>query len=69
MDLEETEVRNNCAGEGQQQLNRPTDPQTELSQLGVAVVISENLVVEAWKISETQRKGNVHRWKPLPSNG
>jgi hypothetical protein len=25
MDLEETEARNDCAGEGQQRLNRPTD--------------------------------------------
>jgi hypothetical protein len=25
MDLEETEARSNCAGEGQQQFNRPTD--------------------------------------------
>jgi hypothetical protein len=26
MDLEETEARNDCAGEGQQQFNRLTDP-------------------------------------------
>jgi hypothetical protein len=25
MDLEDTEARNDCAGEGQQQFNRPTD--------------------------------------------
>jgi hypothetical protein len=25
MDLEENEARNDCGGEGQQQLNRPTD--------------------------------------------
>jgi hypothetical protein len=25
MDLEETEARNDCAGEGQQQFNRPTE--------------------------------------------
>jgi hypothetical protein len=28
MELEETEARNNCAGEGQQQFNRPTTDQT-----------------------------------------
>jgi hypothetical protein len=27
MDLEETEARNDCAGEGQQQLNRPAENQ------------------------------------------
>jgi hypothetical protein len=28
----------------------------------------ENLVAEARDISGTQRKENVRRWKPLPSN-
>jgi hypothetical protein len=28
MDLEETEGRNDCAGEGQEELNRPTDEGT-----------------------------------------
>jgi hypothetical protein len=27
------------------------------------------LIAEARDSSETQRKGNVRRWKPLPSNG
>jgi hypothetical protein len=31
MDVEETEAKNDCAGEGQQQFNRPTDQ----SQVGV----------------------------------
>jgi hypothetical protein len=38
------------------------------SQLRVAVVRSEKLVAEARDSSGTQRKGNVHRWKPLPSS-
>jgi hypothetical protein len=38
MDLEENEDSNNCAGEGQQQFNRPTD--SWLSQLKVAIVKS-----------------------------
>jgi hypothetical protein len=29
----------------------------------------EKLVAEAGKSSGTQRKGNVRRWKTLPSNG
>jgi hypothetical protein len=29
----------------------------------------EKLVAEAADISGSQRKGNVRRWKPLPSNG
>jgi hypothetical protein len=29
----------------------------------------EKLVAEAGDSSGTQRKGNVRRWKPLPSNG
>jgi hypothetical protein len=69
MGLEETEVRNDCAGEGQQQLNRPADRPIDLSQLGVSVVRSEKLVAETGDSSGTQRKGNVNRWKPLASNG
>jgi hypothetical protein len=38
------------------------------SRLGVAVVRSEKLVAEVGDSSGTQRKGNVLRWKPLPSN-
>jgi hypothetical protein len=30
MDLEETEARNDCAGEGQQQSNRPADDDRSL---------------------------------------
>jgi hypothetical protein len=33
MDLEETEARNDCAGEGQQQFNRTTDCNQSQSQL------------------------------------
>jgi hypothetical protein len=29
----------------------------------------EKLVVEAGDSSRIRRKGNVRRWKPLPSNG
>jgi hypothetical protein len=32
-------------------------------------VRSEKLVAEPGDISGIQRKGNVIRWKPLPSNG
>jgi multidrug resistance efflux pump len=38
------------------------------NQLRVAVVRTEKLVAEAGYSSGTQRKGNVHCWKPLPSN-
>jgi hypothetical protein len=38
-------------------------------ELRVAVVRSENLVVEARDISGTERKRNVCHWQPLPSNG
>jgi hypothetical protein len=53
------------------ELNRQSlsNPDSELSQLRVAVVRSEKLVAEAEEISGTQRKGNVRRWKPLPGNG
>jgi hypothetical protein len=37
--------------------------------LRVAVVRSEKLVAEAGDSSENQRKENVRRLKPLPSNG
>jgi hypothetical protein len=40
-----------------------------LSQLRVTVVRSEKLEAEAGDSSGTQRKGNVHLWQPLPSNG
>jgi hypothetical protein len=40
-----------------------------LSQLRVAVVRSEKLVSEDVNSSGTQRKENVRRWKPIPSNG
>jgi hypothetical protein len=40
-----------------------------LSHLTVAVVKSEKLVAEAGESSETQRKGNVRCWKPIPRNG
>jgi hypothetical protein len=29
----------------------------------------ENLMTDAGNSSVAQRKGNVRRWKPLPSNG
>jgi hypothetical protein len=29
----------------------------------------EKLVAEAGEISGIQEKKNIHRWKPLPSNG
>jgi hypothetical protein len=37
-----------------------------------SIVVScccEKLVPEAGGSSETQKKGNVRRWKPLPSSG
>jgi hypothetical protein len=37
-----------------------------LTELRVAAVRSEKLVAESL---ETQRKGIVRSWKPLPSNG
>jgi hypothetical protein len=42
---------------------------SQLSRLRVAAVRSKKLVAEAGDSSGTQRKGNVCRWKPLPSNG
>jgi hypothetical protein len=46
-----------------------TDRQLLLSQLRVAVVITEALIAEAGDSSRTQRKGNVRLWKPPPNNG
>jgi hypothetical protein len=37
MDLEETEARNDCAGEAQQQFNPPTDRSVS-EELGIAVI-------------------------------
>jgi hypothetical protein len=37
--------------------------------LRVAVVRSEKLAAESEESSGTQRKEDVRRWKPLPSNG
>jgi hypothetical protein len=70
MDLEVTEARNDCVVEGQQQFNLPTDRPTCLwpSQFKVEAVSSEKLVTEAEESSGIQRKRNVRRWKPLPSN-
>jgi hypothetical protein len=45
---------------------------SELEDCCCSVVLScccEKLVAEAGDRLETQRKGNVHRWKPLPSSG
>jgi hypothetical protein len=39
------------------------------SQKRIAVVKSLQLAAEAGKSSGAERKGNVRRWKPLPSNG
>jgi hypothetical protein len=41
---------------------------SRLSQLRVAVVRNEKLVAEVGNSSGTQRKGNVRRWKMLPSS-
>jgi hypothetical protein len=38
-----------------------------VSKLRVTVVRGEKLVTEIGNSSGTQRKGNVCRWKPLPS--
>jgi hypothetical protein len=40
-----------------------------LSQLRVAVMRSEELLVENGDSSRTQKKVNARRWKPPPSNG
>jgi hypothetical protein len=48
------------------------DSMSYLKDFCGSVVVSycyEKLVAEAEDSSRTQRKGNVHRWKPLPSNG
>jgi hypothetical protein len=53
MDLEETEARNDCAGEGQQQFNRPTDRpilaftvvQQIMKKLSATVTENENVAV------------------------
>jgi hypothetical protein len=44
---------------------------TEVEDCCSVVVESccEKLVAEAGASSGTKRKGNIHRWKPLPSNG
>jgi hypothetical protein len=44
MDLEETEARNDCAGEGQQQFSRPT----------VGGHLRQSPLAEAWEAEEPQ---------------
>jgi hypothetical protein len=66
MDLEKTEVKNDCAGEFQQQFNRLID---RVHQLRVTVMRSEKLVAEDRENSGKQRKGDVRRWKPLLRSG
>jgi hypothetical protein len=58
VDLEEIEARNDCAGEGQQNFNQPTE---WFSHLRVAVMRSDKLAAEAGDRSGTQRKGNGRR--------
>jgi hypothetical protein len=43
MDLEETETRNDCAGEGQQQFNRPTDLKS-LSQPSATQIVLHTMI-------------------------
>jgi hypothetical protein len=64
MDLEETETRNDYAGEGQQQFNRPTDR-----------VVVESYSYEKWEAASRGRGqfGNPEErerpmLKPAPSN-
>jgi hypothetical protein len=40
-----------------------------VDRLRVVAVRSENVVAEVGDSSGTQGKRDVHRWKPLPSNG
>jgi hypothetical protein len=66
MNLEVTETGNDCAGEDQQQFNRPND------RVGFELAegyIYEKLVTKTGESSGSNRNGNMHRWKPLPSNG
>jgi hypothetical protein len=58
MNLEETETKRNCAGEGKQQFNRPPGSLETVS-------LSRVTTAEAEDISGIHRKGNVRRWKPL----
>jgi hypothetical protein len=49
MDLEETEARNECAGEDQQQFNRPTENNSSLNDMFrvVATVFQQINMVES----------------------
>jgi hypothetical protein len=48
MDLEETEARNDCGGEGQQQFNRPTDQSSKLD--GVSYLQSRHVLSCSWTL-------------------
>jgi hypothetical protein len=50
MDLDETEARNDCAGEGQQQFNRQTD---RLQWLRVWGCCESRPLAEAWETEES----------------
>jgi hypothetical protein len=69
MDLEETEARNDCVGEGQQEFNRPT----VVSYVTAGVQLFWAVAVRSWQLwtrghSEPRGNGNFRRWKSLPGN-
>jgi hypothetical protein len=47
MDLQETEARNDCAGEGQQQFNRPTDLEKDEQRIRKSVLACDD---EWWPV-------------------
>jgi hypothetical protein len=60
MDLEETEAKTDCAGEVQQQFNRPTE-----------LVLNCESTVELVMLQSPAGKdvSRGHCWDPLPRNG
>jgi hypothetical protein len=55
MDVEETEAKNNCAGEGQQQFNRPTDRKVAYISYEVPCFIRETNLTLLHRITLHQR--------------
>jgi hypothetical protein len=56
-------TKDRYAGKDQQRFS------SQLSLWRIVVVRTEKLVAEAGESSGTQRKVDVSRWKPLPSEG
>jgi hypothetical protein len=69
MDLEETEPRDDCAGEDQQQFNRPTDKRTSLKRVFRQTDETEpESVMRQLPCRRHGRRSSSHCCKPLRRN-